>query len=59
MEEIFRAGVSAADPRSLLLDRSRIENEEWHYEAPGVPDIKVSWDLPKSPSGRLLVHRCR
>ncbi len=55
-EEIFRAGVSAADPRSLLLDRTRIENDQWHYEAPGVADIDVSWDLPKkSTSGRLLV----
>ena len=58
-EEIFRASVSAADPRRLLLDRSRIENDEWRYEAPGVPDvpdINVSWDLPKrNTSGRLLV----
>ena len=58
-EQIFRAGVSAADPRRLLLDRSRIENDEWHYEAPGVPDVpdvNVSWDLPKrNTSGRLLV----
>ena len=55
-EEIFRAGVSAADPRRLLLDRSRIENDEWHYQADGVPDGNVSWDLPKkNSSGRLLV----
>jgi hydroxypyruvate reductase len=58
-EQIFRAGVSAADPRRLLLDRSRIENDEWHYEADGVPDGpdgNVSWDLPKkNASGRLLV----
>ena len=58
-EQIFRAGVSAVDPRRLLLDRSRIENDEWHYEAPGVPDVpdvNVSWDLPKrNTSGRLLV----
>jgi hydroxypyruvate reductase len=52
-EEIFRAGVSAADPRRLLLDRSWIENDEWHYETDGVDQ---SWDLPKkNTSGRLLV----
>ena len=52
-EDIFRAGVSAADPHRLLVEHSRSENDRWHYETDGA---HVSWDLPpKGTSGRLLV----
>lgn len=52
-EDIFRAGISAADPHRLLLERSSIEKDEWRYET---DDLKVSWELPqKNTTGRLLV----
>ena len=52
-EQIFRAGLSAADPHVLLLEHSSIEKERWSYRG---EQGTVSWDVPAPGSdGRVLV----
>ncbi|MGH9460166.1 MAG: glycerate kinase type-2 family protein [Vicinamibacteria bacterium] len=52
-EAIFRAGLAAADPHRLLLERSSIEKDRWSYRD---AERAVSWVLPPAGSGgRVLV----
>jgi hydroxypyruvate reductase len=52
-EAIFRAGLAAADPHRLLLERSSIEKDRWSYRD---AERAVSWTLPTAASGgRVLV----
>ena len=52
-EEIFRSGLAAADPYSLLKNHSRCEADRWVYESEAA---FLSWPIPpKGSAGRILV----
>lgn len=47
-EDIFRAGLAAADPHRLLLERSSIQKNAWSYRD---AERSVAWGLPTPESG--------